>query len=200
MPDRAPDHAADHAPPGPSPEAECGILINGSYRFGKQPVVPGVRPQFVSAKGTAQMATVSHFPPPGGLCRTVADPRPDRVLLHVSGQVDLSCAPALAHELTGWINRGPAVLIEASGIEFIDCAGLRVLLRARSLDPTLALLNPSACVLRLLALMGADFPVRAGAAPECAGARDRADAQAAGDPGHPAGPRPAPPPGAPGPD
>jgi anti-sigma B factor antagonist len=179
---------ADHVAPARSTVGACGILLDGSYRFGKQPVVSGVRPQFVSAKGTAQMATVSSLPPTGGFHCTVAPARPGRILLRACGQLDLATAAEFARELTAWLGRGPAVLIEASEIDFIDCAGLRVLIRARELDPTVSLVNPSVSVLRLLALVGLDFPILGGADP------------GGSAPGGAAGRWPPPAPGAPGPD
>lgn len=108
------------------------------------------------------MATASCSPPPHGFCCTVVRTQPGWILLRAAGELDLASAPGFARAVEGRLGRGPAVLIEASAITFIDCAGLRVLLRAGETDPRTALVSPSMRVTRLLDLLELTFPVRTG--------------------------------------
>jgi anti-sigma B factor antagonist len=84
---------------------------------------------------------------------------PDMVVVRLAGQLDLTAAPSVARALTECLGRSSSVLIDASGIDFIDCAGLHALLPAGRIYPEPVLLLPSECVRRLLDLLGLDVTV-----------------------------------------
>jgi anti-sigma B factor antagonist len=54
------------------------------------------------------------------------------VVVAVSGEVDLCTAPQLAEELRRAQQAGIDVIVDLEQVEFMDCAGLRVLLRFAS--------------------------------------------------------------------
>jgi len=55
-------------------------------------------------------------------------PAPDRIVVRVTGESDLSTAPLLARELTGAAARGTrTVIVDVSSVRFWDCSGLHVL-------------------------------------------------------------------------
>lgn len=72
------------------------------------------------------------------------------------GQLDLDSAPSLTRMITGCLGRSSSVVIDASGIDFIDCAGLHALFPAWRIGPDPVLVLPSDCVRRLLDLLGLD--------------------------------------------
>jgi stage II sporulation protein AA (anti-sigma F factor antagonist) len=77
----------------------------------------------------------------------------------LSGELDLDRAGALADELSGLPNRGAtSVVIDASGLNFIDSSGLRALLSAREqlegAGVTLQLTALSPAVERVLEMTG----------------------------------------------
>jgi anti-sigma B factor antagonist len=81
------------------------------------------------------------------------------VVLTLRGELDLASAPALEHELSEIEATGPGrVLIDLSGLDFMDCAGLGVLLRAQRNAHTggwpLQLRRPARQVQRLFVLTG----------------------------------------------
>jgi anti-anti-sigma factor len=76
----------------------------------------------------------------------------------VAGEIDASTAPALDDALSHLpIGDGPVVL-DLSGVSFIDSSGLRVLIslagRARDEGRSVALRDPSPTVARLLEITG----------------------------------------------
>ena len=79
--------------------------------------------------------------------------------LAVRGQVDLATAPALEERLDAGIRESSgALVLDLSGVEFIDSTGLRVLLRARGLlgreDRALVVICPYGAVRRVFELSG----------------------------------------------
>ncbi|HEX3509998.1 MAG TPA: STAS domain-containing protein [Solirubrobacteraceae bacterium] len=84
---------------------------------------------------------------------------PDRVVLALQGELDLAAAPQLAAEIeraeTGTLD---ALVLDLSRLEFIDSAGLRVLLaaheRARESGRAFAITPGPAQVQRLLEIAG----------------------------------------------
>jgi anti-anti-sigma factor len=60
--------------------------------------------------------------------------------------------------LAAYVGRGPRLVLDLSGVEFMDCATLRVVQSAYQVDDRLLLVAPSSPVLRLLELTGADVP------------------------------------------
>lgn len=86
------------------------------------------------------------------------------VLLDVSGDVDLSTGPALQDRVAALLRAagGEAgateVVLDLSGITFLDCAGLGYLRQLQELgvrDGRVRLVAPSAAVLRLLDVVAA---------------------------------------------
>jgi anti-sigma B factor antagonist len=56
------------------------------------------------------------------------------LVVHVSGEIDIATAPRLRDELLGTIRRhGAQLALDLSGVTFMDCAGISVLLAARRL-------------------------------------------------------------------
>jgi anti-anti-sigma factor len=73
----------------------------------------------------------------------------------VTGELDIAAAPALGDAWAGAVTRHPAqqVVVDLSGVTFMDCCGLSALLRARSrLDDRLWLRAPSSAVTWVLTL------------------------------------------------
>jgi anti-anti-sigma factor len=56
---------------------------------------------------------------------------PDRLLVSLTGEIDVDNAPRLADLLTGLTTAGRDVHIDLGGIDFCDCAGARALARGR---------------------------------------------------------------------
>ena len=55
-------------------------------------------------------------------------PAPDRIVVRLTGESDLSTAPLLARELAGAAARGTrTVIIDVSRVRFWDCSGLHAL-------------------------------------------------------------------------
>lgn len=76
----------------------------------------------------------------------------------VTGEVDLGSADELAAALD-LIRENTAkrrILLDARAVTFMDCSGLRPILRARDHDPRLTMVAPSAPVSRLLSLVDPD--------------------------------------------
>ena len=74
----------------------------------------------------------------------------DRDLVCLRGEYDLSTAPALASLLAGAIARdGTDVVLDLSGVDFIDAATVGVIIRAREFlqqrSRSLTLRSPSPC-------------------------------------------------------
>jgi anti-anti-sigma factor len=73
------------------------------------------------------------------------------------GDLDVATAPALHAQLgrTAAGDPAPHLLVDLSGVTFMDCAGLRPLLAARNrTGAAVSLRNPAPPVLRLLRLLG----------------------------------------------
>ncbi|WP_030345934.1 STAS domain-containing protein [Streptomyces sp. NRRL S-1022] len=86
---------------------------------------------------------------------------PDRRLVTVSGQLDLHTAQGLADALEPLLGgRDQAVLVDLSGVTFLDSTGLTCLITAyrtaRTTGARLALIAPSAPVRTMLELTGVD--------------------------------------------
>ncbi len=76
----------------------------------------------------------------------------------VAGEIDAHTAPTLAGALAGVDHQ--VVMLDLSGVEFVDSSGLRVLIdahqRANDAKRVLRLVNPSEAVRRLFAISGVD--------------------------------------------
>lgn len=76
-------------------------------------------------------------------------------VLRVSGQLDISNADELEQALARAAATRPRMLVfELSGLEFMDSAGISVLVRARSEVGDVRLRKPSAIVRRLIEITG----------------------------------------------
>lgn len=80
------------------------------------------------------------------------------VAVTVQGEVDCATAPRLRATLDGFAAEGRTVLVDLSDTEFMDCAGVGVLVdsqeRLRRLGGDLVVGSPSGPVLRVLELTG----------------------------------------------
>lgn len=83
---------------------------------------------------------------------------PDATVLTVSGELDMASSPSLAEALHRLDSTRRPLILDLAGLEFIDLAGLHVLLeaseRARRSGIGLSLVNASRGVRRLLKLTG----------------------------------------------
>jgi anti-sigma B factor antagonist len=80
-------------------------------------------------------------------------------VIEIRGEIDVQSAPWLRDELLLTIRRqGPRLTLDLSGVTFLDCAGINVLLatrrRARLEDGWLQIIRPSACARRVISLLG----------------------------------------------
>jgi anti-anti-sigma factor len=82
----------------------------------------------------------------------------EHVVLAVRGDVDLATHERLQTEVEPWLVSGASVVVDCSGVEFLDSMGLRVLVLAwqRSAKDgfSFALAAPSPAVVRVLELAG----------------------------------------------
>jgi anti-sigma B factor antagonist len=82
------------------------------------------------------------------------------VVLSVAGELDLATAPLLQEELERAMSAAEAVVIDLSGLGFIDSSGLRILVRAerelRALGRQLVLVRGSRAVDRVFQLTSLD--------------------------------------------
>jgi anti-sigma B factor antagonist len=76
-------------------------------------------------------------------------------VLHVSGQLDISNARVLEDALVkATASRPAAIIFDLSALEFMDSAGISVLVRTQSEVPEVRLRNPSQIVRRLIEITG----------------------------------------------
>jgi anti-anti-sigma factor len=109
------------------------------------------------------MSTVTPITKLSESCGVLVRDWPGVVVVRPIGQLDLDAAAQFERMLREFLGQASTLLIDASDIDFIDCAGLRVFLLARRARPDLALMRPSASVRRVLELLELDFPVLADA-------------------------------------
>jgi len=98
----------------------------------------------------------------------------DGIVIHLSGEVDIAACERLRDVIEP--NMGPqqTIILDLSGVEFIDSSSLRILVQARGALGTdggsLKLRNPSVAAQRLLTLAGIEALLD-----DDATARDRMD-------------------------
>jgi anti-anti-sigma factor len=90
---------------------------------------------------------------------------PDRVVLELHGELDLLGAPLLQQRIEqGDIGKRPILVLDLSDMQFVDSAGLRVILSAhegaRQRGQEFALTKGSKQVQRLLSIAGVDERLR----------------------------------------
>jgi len=101
--------------------------------------------------------------PPGSgpfACRVLRNAA-DCAAISARGEIDLATKDRLQAALAPLLHGERPLLLELSQVTFIDCAGLRVLQSARLSHGRFAVIAPSAAVVRLLELSGAQLPVYA---------------------------------------
>jgi anti-anti-sigma factor len=72
--------------------------------------------------------------------------------LYLVGRLDAECVHHVESALTDARTRGGQVLVDLSRVEFLDCSGLGLLLRARLRNALLRLTAPSPVVRRVFAM------------------------------------------------
>jgi anti-sigma B factor antagonist len=92
------------------------------------------------------------------MLRVTVEPLEDAFLIRAAGEIDMSSVAALQRELDAARLEAVTVLLDLSGVRFIDSSGLHLLLRAShssaSSDWDFFLVRPSESVLRLIELSG----------------------------------------------
>src|SRR3989442_12811701 len=88
-----------------------------------------------------------------GLLRII--PSSDRDAFRLVGELDASCAEATGDRLAALLRSSSRILLDLSGLSFMDCTGLRVFLRlgelASSMDGrTVMLVHPARIVKKVL--------------------------------------------------
>jgi anti-sigma B factor antagonist len=99
------------------------------------------------------------------------------VVVALHGELDLVDAQAVADTLVALAARGPRIIVDLSGLEFIDASGIAALSRgrrcARGAGGELLLAAPRQWVQRVLAILwegsGSDFPASVAEAAASAG-------------------------------
>ncbi len=90
--------------------------------------------------------------------RVTVEPLEDACLIRAAGEIDLSTVAALRRELDAARLEAVTVLLDLSGVTFIDSSGLHLLLRAShssaGSDWGFFVVRPSTSVLRLIELSG----------------------------------------------
>lgn len=88
---------------------------------------------------------------------------PDAAVVVLTGELDLSTAGALRRRLLDVLGMTPVVAVDASGLDFVDLAGLDVLLdldtRLRADGGALVVRRASPPLRRLLGLLDDPLPV-----------------------------------------
>jgi anti-sigma B factor antagonist len=92
------------------------------------------------------------------LFRVSAEPLDDAILVSATGEIDMSTVDVLQRELTTAREEGSTVLLDLSGVTFIDSTGLHLLLEASHSsgisDGGFFVVRPSRVVQRLIELSG----------------------------------------------
>ncbi|HEV2635230.1 MAG TPA: STAS domain-containing protein [Actinocrinis sp.] len=83
-----------------------------------------------------------------------------RVMVRIAGQIDFDSAADLERAVASVPGPGVRALVDLSGVEFIDCAGLGSLLRLIDRGVVTGVIRPSPVVRRLLGLTGCALPGR----------------------------------------
>jgi anti-anti-sigma factor len=77
------------------------------------------------------------------------------LVVAASGELDLATAPEVDQALDDWTDGHKALVLDLSGLSFLDSSGIRLLVRARNRVPgRLALVPPPDDVARVLEITG----------------------------------------------
>lgn len=93
----------------------------------------------------------------GQLTISVA-PEGDAAVVRLVGELDMAEAPALTEAFAAV--DAPSIVVDLSGLTFLDSSGLRVLVLAHRADRPLTLRSPSVAVARALTVSGVDQLLR----------------------------------------
>lgn len=88
--------------------------------------------------------------------------RNDVCCVRLAGEMDMAAVPILQDELTALGATPTNLLIDLSGLKFVDSSGLKYLLdmqRLRAADGMIELIDPSDPVIKLIELTGTGFLV-----------------------------------------
>jgi anti-anti-sigma factor len=92
------------------------------------------------------------------LLHVTVDPVEDAILVSATGEIDMSTVEVLERELTTAREDGSTVLLDLSGVTFIDSTGLHLLLEASHSSATsdwgFFVVRPSRAVWRLIEVSG----------------------------------------------
>jgi anti-sigma B factor antagonist len=95
-----------------------------------------------------------------GLTVSVAQPADGVPVVVVAGDLDMATAGDMSQQLAEVVGAGTDVVVDLSGLEFIDSTGLNALIAARRASEgrggTLTLRRPARCVRRVLGITGLD--------------------------------------------
>jgi anti-anti-sigma factor len=87
---------------------------------------------------------------------TTPDVDPDVGVVRLPSEVDLQTAPAVRDELMASLNRCAHLVVDATGVQFMDSSGVNALVRAKEradqLDGTVHVVATGRAVVRVLAL------------------------------------------------
>jgi anti-sigma B factor antagonist len=79
------------------------------------------------------------------------------VVVRVRGEVDTATAPQMANVINAQLENGRRMVLDLSGVDFMDLHGLAVVMRAARRDrKAFAVARPSPCVQRLFDLVHVD--------------------------------------------
>lgn len=77
------------------------------------------------------------------------------VVVRITGELDMSSAPAIRTAIEPVLASGPArIVLDLGGLEFVDSSGLAVLLQAAEHANDIVLRNPTGIVLRVVEATG----------------------------------------------
>lgn len=92
------------------------------------------------------------------LLRVTIEPLEDARLIRAAGELDMSSAPALRHELEAARDDAVTTLLDMAEVTFIDSTGLHLLLdasqSAEGTDLSFFIVRPSTAVQRLIDVSG----------------------------------------------
>ena len=92
------------------------------------------------------------------MLRVTVEPHEDACLIRAAGEIDMSSVATLRRELDAARVEAVSVLLDLSGVTFIDSSGLHLLLKASrhsaSSEWRFVILQPSQVVRRLIAVSG----------------------------------------------
>jgi anti-sigma B factor antagonist len=123
-------------------------------------------------------------PTPGSALLVSTDYGNGQVIVELSGELDILGAALVTAALAAAVVRGPQVVVDVAGLDFIDCSGVTALARGRKLardaggELRLAALRPQVRRLLTLTRLTDVIPVHASAAEAAAMAGPGAQAAA----------------------